>query len=169
MKFEIRINSGLYPENQYSKKLFEEGAIRPEMDCFDYNVIEAYFQDLVKDIKVDNSINDWTLFVDIYLGGAMNRKEIAIGKRGITYINTNEKAVSIRISLPTKEEIDWGITKKHRFNEYAKRNNDNGFTIIPVDYNQFENMTDYIESSIKLALMRMFIDGISLKKQKIKI
>ncbi len=168
MRFKLSIESGLYPENQFSKTL-SQVQIRPEMDCFDYKNIETYFNDLTKDIKVDNSIDDWILSIRIYLGGAMNEKEIAIGKRGVAYLIDKEKEVYIRISLPTSDEINWGITKRHRFNEYSKRKTDKGITVMPVDYNQFKNMTDYIENSIKLALKRALADGITLKGQTIKI
>jgi len=170
MKFKIKVRSGLYSQNQYQKPMdFDYSSGYPEMSCFDYNVIESYFQHLTGQIKVDDSINDWTLSIDISLGGAIGEKEICIGKRGITYLADMEKLIGINISLPIKEEISWGIIKKHRFNEYAKRNSDKGVTVIPVDYALFENMTDYVESSIKLSLKRVFTDGITLKGHKIKL
>ena len=166
MKFILRFNTGLCAENPSSLSVFEN---YPELGWFDRESNETYFQNLTKEIIVDYSIDDWTLSIIIYLGGAMNKKEIAIYKRGITYLNDKEKEVSIRISLPTNDEINWGIAKKYRFNKYANRKTDSGFTILPVDYNQFKNMTDYIESSIKLSLERLFTDGITLKGHKIKI
>ena len=170
MKFVIQLNSGLYPETQHQKPMnFDYFSGNPEMKCLNMDGIELFFHDLTKNIKVDNSIDDWTLSIVIILGGAMNEKEIAIYKRGFTYINDKERSVSVRIPLPTSEQASWGISKKHRFNEYTKRKTDNGFTILPVDYDQFNNMTDYIESSIKLSLMRLFKDGITLKRGKIKI
>lgn len=72
-------------------------------------------------------------------------------------------------SIQGVHSISWGIDKKHRFNEYAKRKSDKGVTIIPVDYAQFKDMTDYVESSIKLSLKQVFTDGITLKGHTIKL
>jgi len=143
---------------------FDYSSGYPEMSCFDYNVIETYFQDLTGQIKVDDSITNWTLSIEISLGGAIGEKEICIGKRGVTYLKDKEKIIAIKISLPIKEEISWGI-----FNEYAKRKSNKGVTIIPVDYAQFNDMTDYVESSIKLSLKQVFTDGITLKGHTIKL
>lgn len=170
MKFKIKVISGLYSQNQYQKPMnFDYSSGYPEMSCFDYNTVETYFQDLTERIKVDDSINDWTLSIEISLGGAIGEKEIWIGKRGITYAADKEKLMVINISLPIQEEISWGIVEKHRFNEYAKRRSDKGITVIPVDYAQFEDMTDYVECSIKLSLKRVFTDGVTLKGHKIKL
>ena len=38
-----------------------------------------------------------------------------------------------------------------------------------VDYAQFKDMTDYVESSIKLSLKQVFTDGITLKGHTIKL
>lgn len=140
----------------------------PEMSCFDYNAIETYFQNLTSSMKVDDSINDWTLSVEIGLGGRMGEKEIVISKKGITYVADKERLIGININLPTEEEISWGV-KKHRFIKYSKRKSDKGLIIIPVDCSMFENMTTYLESSIKLSLDRLFTDGITLKGHKIKL
>lgn len=170
MKFKIKVISGLYSRNQYQKPMnFDYSSGYPEMSCFDYNAIETYFQNLAGQIKVDDSINNWTLSIEISLGGAIGEKEICIGKRGITYLAEKEKLIGINISLPIKEEINWGIAEKHRFNEYAKRKSNKGVTVIPVDYAQFKDMTDYVESSIKLSLKRVYTDGITLKGYKIKL
>lgn len=170
MKFEIKVTSRLYSRNQYQKPMnFDYSSGYPEMSCFDYNAIETYFQDLTRQIKVDDSINDWTLSLEISLGGIIGEKEICIGKRGITYSADKERLIGINISLPTKDEISWGIVEKHRFLDYSKRGSDRGVAVIAVDYSLFENMTDYIESCIKLSLNKVFTDGITLKGHKIKL
>lgn len=169
MKFKIKITPRLSSQNQYQKPMnFDFLSGYPEMSCFDYNAIETYFQNLTRQIKVDDSINDWSLYVEIGLGGLIGDKEIVIGKSGITYSADKERMISISISLPTKDEISWGV-KKHRFIEYPKRESDKGVTVIPVDYSLFENMTNYIESCIKLSINRVFTDGITLKGHKIKL
>lgn len=170
MKFKIKVTSKLYSQNQYQKPMnFDYSNGYPEMSCFDYNAIETYFQNLIGQIKVDDSINNWTLSIEISLGGAIGEKEICIGKRGITYLADKEKFIGINISLPVKEEISWGIAEKHRFNEYAKRKSDKGVIVVPVDYSQFKDMADYVESSIKLSLRVIFTNGITLKGYKIKL
>ena len=42
---------------------FDYSSGYPEMSCFDYNSIETYFQDLTGQIKVDDSITNWTLSI----------------------------------------------------------------------------------------------------------
>jgi hypothetical protein len=170
MKYKIKFVSGLYSLHQFSKPMnIDYASGYPEMSCFDERTIEMYFQNISEQISVDDSLYDWTLSIEIILGGAIGEKEIIIGKRGITYSADKEKYIAIRISLPAKDEVSWGIEKKHRFNKFAKRTSGKNCTIIPVDYNQFNTMTDYIESSIKLSLMRLFTDGITLKGQIIKL
>lgn len=170
MKFKIKVTSRLYSQNQYQRSMnFDYSSGYPEMSCFDYNGIETYFQNLTGQIKVDDSISNWTLSIEISLGGAIGEKEICIGKQGITYLVDKERFIGINISLPIKEEISWGIDKKHRFNEYTKRKSNNGVTVIPIDYAQFKDMTDYVESSIKLSLKQVFTDGITLKGHTIKL
>ena len=62
MKFKIKVTSGLYCQNQYQKSMnFDYSSGYPEMSCFDYNAIETYFQNLTGQIKVDDSITNWTL------------------------------------------------------------------------------------------------------------
>ena len=62
MKFKIKVRSGLYCQNQYQKHMnFDYSSGYPEMSCFDDNAIETYFQDLTGQIKVDDSITNWTL------------------------------------------------------------------------------------------------------------
>ena len=99
MKFKIKVRSGLYCQNQYQKHMnFDYSSGYPEMSCFDDNAIETYFQDLTGQIKVDDSITNWTLSIEISLGGAIGEKEICIGKRGITYLKDKEKIIGINIS-----------------------------------------------------------------------
>lgn len=167
MNFKLSITSGLFPENQFSD--MESEKIYPELNCYNKEIIENYFGDITKNIKVDSSIFEWKILFTVYLGGAPSSKEIQIFKRGFTYLNEKEKQISIRIDLPTSDEAKWGIVDKRRYNEHAKRRSDTGFTLIPVDYNKYDNMKDYIEDSIKIALRRALTDGITLKAQKIKI
>ena len=79
---------------------FDYSSGYPEMSCFDYNAIETYFQDLTGQIKVDKSITNWTLFIEISLGGAIGKKEICIGKRGITYLA--DQGIRIKNYFPVK-------------------------------------------------------------------
>ena len=166
MDFKLLITSALYPENQFDNTLEK---IYPELNCYDRENVNCFFDNLTKNIKVHVSISDWKLLFMIYLGGALGTGEIQIYKRGFTYPNDKEKEISIRIDLPTSDETKWGIIDKRRYDSYAKRKNDTGFTIIPVDYSQYENMKDYIEDSIKIALKQVLSDGISLKGQKVMI
>ena len=77
---------------------FDYSSGYPEMSCFDDNAIETYFQDLTGQIKVDDSITNWTLSIEISLGGAIGEKEICIGKRGITLslIHISIQSASLR-------------------------------------------------------------------------
>ena len=169
MEFKIQVTTGLYPENQYQKPMnVDYFSGRPEMKCLNMEGIELFFQDLTKSIKVDNSINDWKLLVRVTIGGAMNENNIAITKRGITYSQTKEKEVFIAIPMPTNEIVNWGIAKKHRFNKFVKPTEKYN-VLIPVDFNMYENMTDYLETNIRFGLEQLFKQGITLKKCKINI
>lgn len=164
MVFKLLTGPGLLPENQFTK---ETRGVWPEYDGLDWEDIDRYFYDLTKDIQVDDSINDWKLLIRVILGGMMDEKRIGISKRGFTYPSDKEKDVSIRISLPTTDEADWGIKDKRRFDKYAKTNS-KYVEYLPVDYSRYDNMKDYIENTIKYALDYLFTKGINLKGKKIK-
>jgi len=164
MEFKLLISSGLYPENQFAKDIYK---VWPEEELVNREHLNRFFQDLTKDIKVDNSINDWKLLIRVILGGMMDEKRIGISKRGVTYPSDKEKDVSIRISLPTTDEAIWGIKDKRRFDKYAKTTG-KYVEYLPVDYSRYENMKDYIENTIKYALDYLFTKGINLKGKKIK-
>ena len=169
MKFDIQIASGLFPENQYQKPMnFDYLSGHPEIRCIEINNIQSYFYDLVKPIKIDSSIDDWRLKVIVTIGGAMGEKYICMAKRGVTYPKTKEMEFYTSIPMPTNKEVTWGIVKKHRFNKYAKAD-EKYHILIPVDYNHYESMADYLETNIRIVLVQVFKRGITLKGHKIKL
>jgi hypothetical protein len=163
LKFKLTITSDLFPL-EHSGQL---NTSCPEEYCFDKNDMQNYFSGIVNNIKVNELINDWKLEVRIYLGGALYDNRIIIYKRGFTYINDKCKEVSIRISLPSAEQISWGINKE-RFKDKLKIKNEK-CKIILVEYNNYKNMPEYIEDNIKKSIKELFLEGITLKKHKIKI
>jgi phage regulator Rha-like protein len=131
-------------------------------------MIENYFNDIVQKICINDLLNQWTLKTSIYLGTSLYDKGIGIPKRGNLYQNEMVKQVYIHISLPSDGEIGWGY-RKNRFIERFSKMNPKYCKIIPVDYDNYKNMAEYIEDSIKTGLTVMFKDGITLKSKKIKL
>jgi hypothetical protein len=163
LQFKLTITSDLFPV-EHSK---QKNIAYPEEYCFNKNNIQNYFNGIVNDIKVNELIDDWKLEVKIYLGGVSYDNRISIYKRGFTYINDKCKEISIRISLPSVEEISWGINKERFRNKLGIKNEK--YRIILVEYNNYKNMSEYIEDNIKKSIKELFFEGITLKKHKIKI
>jgi hypothetical protein len=164
LEFKLTITSELFPA---VKDITQTNIAYPEEYCFHKNDIQNYFDEIVKNTKTNELFEEWKLEIKVYLGGALYDNCIGIYKRGFTYVKDKCKEVSIRISLPSIDEIDWGIDKKRFMKNSIKNSRMN--KIIPVEYNKYKNMSEYIEDSIKKSISNLFIDGITLKGQKIKL
>ena len=60
MKYQLEITTLLVPVNVH--QLFEK-CEWPELNCFDREMVEGYFSDLVNGIQTDEALDDWTLTV----------------------------------------------------------------------------------------------------------
>ena len=65
--------------------------------------------------------------------------------------------------------IRWGVKKKGRFtgkipDESFRRNN----RLLPVNFAKYDNMETYIEDNIRIALLKLFEVGFTLKGYKVK-
>jgi len=132
-------------------------------------MIENYFNDIIQKINVNDLLDQWTLRITIYLGTSLYDKGIGIPKRGSLYQNQRVKEVYIYISLPSDGEISWGYRKKRFIETFYKIMDSKYNKTIPVDYDNYRNIAEYIEDSIKIGLTAMFKNGITLKKHKIKL
>ena len=65
MKYQLEITTLLVPVNVH--QLFEK-CEWPELNCFDREMVEGYFSDLVNGIQTDEALDDWTLTVVLYIG-----------------------------------------------------------------------------------------------------
>ena len=63
MKYQLEITTLLVPVNVH--QLFEK-CEWPELNCFDREMVEGYFSDLVNGIQTDEALDDWTLTVVLY-------------------------------------------------------------------------------------------------------
>ena len=138
MKYQLEITTLLVPVNVH--QLFEK-CEWPELNCFDREMVEGYFSDLVNGIQTD----------------------------GITDTVTKEKVLTIGIPLPCSKTIRWGVKKKGRFtgkipDESFRRNN----RLLPVNFAKYDNMETYIEDNIRIALLNLFEVGFTLKGYKVK-
>ena len=150
MKYQLEITTLLVPVNVH--QLFEK-CEWPELNCFDREMVEGYFSDLVNGIQTDEALDDWTLTVVLY----------------ITDTVTKEKVLTIGIPLPCSKTIRWGVKKKGRFtgkipDESFRRNN----RLLPVNFAKYDNMETYIEDNIRIALLNLFEVGFTLKGYKVK-
>ncbi|MCS2763905.1 Imm9 family immunity protein [Bacteroides ovatus] len=141
----------------------------PELNCFDREMVEGYFSDLVNGIQTDEALDDWTLTVVLYIGTYLGANHISIWKHGITDTVTKEKVLTIGIPLPCSKTIRWGVKKKGRFtgkipDESFRRNN----RLLPVNFAKYDNMETYIEDNIRIALLNLFEVGFTLKGYKVK-
>ena len=149
MKYQLEITTLLVPVNVH--QLFEK-CEWPELNCFDREMVEGYFSDLVNGIQTDEALDDWTLTVVLYIGTYLGANHISIWKHGITDTVTKEK-----------------VKKKGRFtgkipDESFRRNN----RLLPVNFAKYDNMGTYIEDNIRIALLNLFEVGFTLKGYKVK-
>ena len=142
MKYQLEITTLLVPVNVH--QLFEK-CEWPELNCFDREMVEGYFSDLVNGIQTDEALDDWTLTVVLYIGTYLGANHISIWKHGITDTVTKEKVLTIGIPLPCSKTIRWGVN-------FAK----------------YDNMGTYIEDNIRIALLNLFEVGFTLKGYKVK-
>ena len=70
MKYQLEITTLLVPVNVH--QLFEK-CEWPELNCFDREMVEGYFSDLVNGIQTDEALDDWTLTVVLYIGTYLAR------------------------------------------------------------------------------------------------
>ena len=154
MKYQLEITTLLVPVNVH--QLFEK-CEWPELNCFDREMVEGYFSDLVNGIQTDEALDDWTLTVVLYIGTYLGANHISIWKHGITDTVTKEKVLTIGIPLPCSKTIRWGVKKKGRFTGK-----------IPVNFAKYDNMETYIEDNIRIALLNLFEVGFTLKGYKVK-
>ena len=94
MKYQLEITTLLVPVNVH--QLFEK-CEWPELNCFDREMVEGYFSDLVNGIQTDEALDDWTLTVVLYIGTYLGANHISIWKHGITDTVTKEKVLSFGI------------------------------------------------------------------------
>jgi len=134
----------------------------PDID-YGKDLIIEYLSNITGEIN-DNSFPDWTLRFTLFFSKG---ERIGIYKRGNIYPSDKEKELTIIIPIPTNDECSWGIDKKR----FAKRPPivDKNFKFLPVDYEKFENLKDYIVDSAKNGIKIMLEDGITLKGTKFKI
>ena len=162
MEYKLSINNSLHP--QFDNEL---NMIWPENAVYSKENLNCYFKQLTKNIPVDDKLSEWKLHTTIFLGGIFNSKSILIIKRGVVYPAQKIKEITIHITLPTREEAFWGISERTRFNEYIKDYKKHSH-VLPVDYQKFESLTEYIQESTKTALAFIFRKGIAINGQKIK-
>ena len=75
MKYQLEITTLLVPVNVH--QLFEK-CEWPELNCFDREMVEGYFSDLVNGIQTDEALDDWTLTVVLYIGTYLGASHISI-------------------------------------------------------------------------------------------
>ena len=166
MKYQLEITTLLVPVNVH--QLFEK-CEWPELNCFDREMVEGYFSDLVNGIQTDEALDDWTLTVVLYIGTYLGANHISIWKHGITDTVTKEKVLTIGIPLPCSKIVRWGVKKKERFtgkmpDENYRRNN----RLLPVYVAKYDTMGTDIEDNIRIALLNLFEVRFTLKGYKVK-
>ena len=83
MKYQLEITTLLVPVNVH--QLFEK-CEWPELNCFDREMVEGYFSDLVNGIQTDEALDDWTLTVVLYIGTP--QRMVLLQGRGIPIVST---------------------------------------------------------------------------------
>jgi len=166
MKYQLEISTLLVPINVH---LMFEKCEWPELNCFDRKMIENYFSDLVNDIQTDETLEEWTLTVVLYIGTYLGDSHISIWKHGLIDMATKEKVMTISIPLPCTKTVRWGVKKKERFtSKTPAENHRKNYRLLPVYFTRYDDMETYIENSTRTALSNLFEVGFTLKGCKIK-
>lgn len=119
----------------------------------------------------DNNLtvpDDWILiFEATYNNGKVPL--VARNKVG-SYPSDKMKYVKIVIPIPLKSEVDWGVNPEQHL--YKKEHYDKlmrNFLELNVDYNNYNNRTDYIIACLKAGIKKAFEEGFTVGKTKIRV
>jgi hypothetical protein len=127
--------------------------------------VDVFFEKLISTID-NNLLDSWTIYINIiYDSNLSDINRISVGKRGVIYSTDKEKWISIGIPFPTNDIVKWGIHRK--YSQEKPPLQEKYYDFITVDFNEFDNITDYTEYAILRGLQTLFKIGISLKGYKI--
>jgi hypothetical protein len=134
--------------------------------------INNFLQNIVSKIKIDK-LNDWTVIINIIYGNFIFDNNwlgrISIGKRGVLYNKDKEKWVAIGISIPTNEEVHYGINAKWNKPRIVSDTESKYQKYYKFNYNNYNNLSEYVENAIIFGLDNLFKNGITIKGNKITI
>jgi hypothetical protein len=131
-------------------------------DSFNYRIIY-----LLNREKIELP-TDWKLIFQVIY---TNSNHVLVSRNKIgNYKNDKMKYVSIVIPIPLVSEVNWGVPIESHI--YPKSHYDRlikNFWILEVDYKNFKNRSDYINSSIEEAIKKSFTEGIIIDDLKLKL
>lgn len=124
--------------------------------------------DIIKSDKSGKLFPDWTIsFYFIYT----KYSGILISKKGNVIKAEKNREYNIIIPIPNDKEMSWGI-KRSKFpydiTNNKNLNNEKNFIKLPVNFNDFSNMKDYVSNCAKEAIINLLINGLTIEGEKIK-
>jgi hypothetical protein len=133
---------------------------------YGYEEIEKFISKINSIVKCDSNgklFPDWT--VCFYL---VFRKYsgIVISKKGNTLKNEKNREYNIIIPIPNDKEVSWGM-KKNKFGHDITLN-ENKFMILPVNYNDFSNLHDFVVYCTKKTIVSLLTNGLTIDGKIIK-
>lgn len=112
--------------------------------------------------------SDWTIcFYFIYTKSS----EMLVNKKGNVIRSIKNRDYIIILPIPDDKEISWGI-KRSKFpcnmTNNKNPNDKKNFIKLPVKYDNFSNMKNYVTYYAKMAIISLLNNGLIIEGKKIK-
>ena len=119
---------------------------------------------VLRDIEIPETLKEWTLQFSIIYN---NVKNLGIARKTKSVKSLKLKEIIIHLPIPTKEKVSWGVNKNQLIREIQF---DNRYVDeINVDFQKYDNRTDYIIENIESAIILSLELGITINGERIKI
>ncbi|TRX00129.1 Imm9 family immunity protein [Flavobacterium gawalongense] len=137
---------------------------------FNSNLIEEIIKDetdeVLQNVK-DENLEDWEV---VFLFRFNNTERILISKNRFGSVaSQKQKEIIIHIPIPMKDVVSWGVNNEQHVYKDATHLNHlmNNFNTLEVDFNDFNNRTDYIIDSARRVVKFCFENGFTVNGVKI--
>ncbi|ALI98517.1 Imm9 family immunity protein [Rufibacter tibetensis] len=110
---------------------------------------------ILRQITFEN-LQDW----EIEFRGAYGKGEkIRVYKKTRSYTTDKIKLIVIHIPIPINTIVPWGVEESQQVDLTIPKNSERYFDVLPVDYNSFSNINDYLLDSFRRGIEHSFKDG----------
>ena len=125
--------------------------------------IETCLKSIIEGLNVE-LLSDWKI---IFFGVFTEADSIKVLKRGITIAKSKTKEIFIHVPIPSNKTVKWGIDPS-KYGTTVPVSKEK-FTIIPIDFMQFNSMEDLIVDAVCKGIQVALSNGITMEGKKIQL